>query len=137
MRLLSSPAGCNGQLIDDALIQDEITQIARNDGIRALSDADDFFSLDLNKREPITQPLDVRSENTSASSLFEISEQDVKYNSDAPSFVPFSDQTQQIVFDSDIKPFEPSYRQKEKTEICKNWLRGLCRYGAMCAFAHG
>lgn len=78
MRLLSSPAGCNGQLIDDALIQDEITQIARNDGIKALSDADDFFSLDLNKREPITQPLDVRSENTSASSLFEISEQDVK-----------------------------------------------------------
>ena len=41
------------------------------------------------------------------------------------------------MFDSDTRPFEPSYRQKEKTEICKNWLRGLCKYGALCAFAHG
>lgn len=32
----------------------------------------------------------------------------------------------------------PSFRLKEKTEICKNWLATAhCKYGAKCAFAHG
>lgn len=30
-----------------------------------------------------------------------------------------------------------SFRLKEKTEICKNWLNEGCRFGDRCAFAHG
>jgi hypothetical protein len=34
--------------------------------------------------------------------------------------------------------FEPAYKQKEKTEICKFWLNGeSCKFGDECAFAHG
>ena len=33
---------------------------------------------------------------------------------------------------------EPSYKQKEKTEICKYWLLdNKCKFGNDCAFAHG
>lgn len=33
---------------------------------------------------------------------------------------------------------EPSYKQKERTEICKFWLNGQeCKFGEECAFAHG
>jgi hypothetical protein len=35
-------------------------------------------------------------------------------------------------------PFEPEYKKKEKTEMCKTWARGLnCPFGDKCAFAHG
>lgn len=30
-----------------------------------------------------------------------------------------------------------SFRIKEKTEICKNWLSNTCKFGDRCAFAHG
>lgn len=34
--------------------------------------------------------------------------------------------------------YEPAYKQKEKTEICKFWLNGEeCKFGDDCAFAHG
>jgi hypothetical protein len=34
--------------------------------------------------------------------------------------------------------YEPAYKQKEKTEICKFWLNGQdCKFGSECAFAHG
>jgi hypothetical protein len=36
-----------------------------------------------------------------------------------------------------LRSFEPAYKRKEKTELCKNWKQGLCKYGQNCAFAHG
>jgi len=37
-----------------------------------------------------------------------------------------------------VASFEPAYKQKEKTEICKFWLNGEdCKFGTECAFAHG
>lgn len=33
--------------------------------------------------------------------------------------------------------YEPSYKKKEKTELCKNWEKGECKFGEQCAFAHG
>ena len=34
--------------------------------------------------------------------------------------------------------YEPAYKKKEKTELCKNWERGIeCKFGDQCAFAHG
>lgn len=34
---------------------------------------------------------------------------------------------------------EPAYKMKQKTEICKFWLKEpyICPYGDNCAFAHG
>lgn len=79
---------------------------------------------------------DARSEMTSASSVFFEPDSDNKYGE---GYVPFGIQTQKFC-DSDEKPFDPAvptYKRKEKTEICKNWLQGACRYGTQCAFAHG
>lgn len=59
------------------------------------------------------------SEVTSASSLASI---EIVYNSDAPAFHPQTHLTDDFLS-------EPAYRQKEKTEICKNWLVGACRFG--------
>lgn len=37
-----------------------------------------------------------------------------------------------------VQVYEPAYKQKEKTEICKFWLNGQdCKFGNECAFAHG
>ena len=34
--------------------------------------------------------------------------------------------------------FVESYKQKKKTELCKNWeMSGTCKFGSNCAFAHG
>ena len=34
--------------------------------------------------------------------------------------------------------YEPEYKKKEKTELCKFWLSGQqCKFGHDCAFAHG
>jgi butyrate response factor 1 len=36
------------------------------------------------------------------------------------------------------KVFVEEYRRKFKTELCKNWeLRGSCKFGDKCSFAHG
>jgi len=36
------------------------------------------------------------------------------------------------------KMFIEEYRRKYKTELCKNWeLRGTCKFGDKCSFAHG
>jgi len=36
------------------------------------------------------------------------------------------------------KLFIEEYRRKYKTELCKNWeLRGTCKFGDKCSFAHG
>jgi hypothetical protein len=36
------------------------------------------------------------------------------------------------------KQFVDDYRRKFKTELCKNWeLRGQCKFGDKCCFAHG
>jgi Zinc finger C-x8-C-x5-C-x3-H type (and similar) len=32
---------------------------------------------------------------------------------------------------------ESNYNIKYKTEICKNWLSGQCKFGEFCIFAHG
>lgn len=37
-----------------------------------------------------------------------------------------------------MQTYEPAYKIKEKTEICKFWLNGEdCKFGNECAFAHG
>lgn len=34
--------------------------------------------------------------------------------------------------------YEPEYKKKEKTELCKFWARGnICPFEDDCAFAHG
>ena len=151
MRLLSGPAlnADNERLIEDTQAFERMTQLAGERGA-ALSDVEDLFCFDFqNARENNNEPnhLETRSEKTSASSLFENSDtQDIKYNSDAPDFLPTMSAAQTRQFqviqgkyqsEQDGPIFEPSYKRKEKTEICKNWLRGVCRYGATCAFAHG
>jgi len=36
------------------------------------------------------------------------------------------------------KQFVEDYKKKYKTELCKNWeLRGTCKFGDKCCFAHG
>mmetsp|Transcript_19367 Transcript_19367/g.23905 ORF Transcript_19367/g.23905 Transcript_19367/m.23905 type:complete len:104 (+) Transcript_19367:621-932(+) len=45
---------------------------------------------------------------------------------------PVQPQPQLVIYE------EPSYKQKEKTELCKYWCEtGHCKFGNMCAFAHG
>ena len=45
---------------------------------------------------------------------------------------------QEYCSEENMDVFEPAYKQKEKTEICKFWLNGQdCKFGAECAFAHG
>lgn len=145
MRLFSGPP-CSTQSTFDKPSEFEELKTRRcnqNEALRALSDEDEFLSFEF-KRGCDAQQLDARSEMTSASSLFEVSaEQDFRYNGEAPAFVPSQEycrdycQTQFVPSDTEPAQPEPSFRRKEKTEICKNWLQGLCRFGAQCAFAHG
>jgi hypothetical protein len=67
---------------------------------------------------------------------------------DYADYVDFIDQT---AFEIDVCPkrkkfnnpeerrqFIEDYRRKFKTELCKNWeLRGQCKFGDKCCFAHG
>ena len=40
--------------------------------------------------------------------------------------------------EDDRVKFIDDYRKKYKTEMCKNWeLKGRCKFGSKCCFAHG
>lgn len=139
MRLLSDIAANDDHLIDGPDFKSELkTQRGRKLFEAQNSDVDEVMSFEF-KRGCEGFQLDDRSEMTSASSLFEASvDPDFKYNSDAPIFIPsLADPLQTHLFPSDTDSHELSFRRKEKTEICKNWLQGVCRYGPQCAFAHG
>lgn len=44
----------------------------------------------------------------------------------------------EAVLRNDFKNKKEDYKAKYKTELCKNWMvKGECRFGAGCAFAHG
>lgn len=36
-----------------------------------------------------------------------------------------------------LRLFKDDGKKKYKTEICKNWQNGICKFGANCIFAHG
>jgi hypothetical protein len=138
MRLFSGPATNVDHLIEDySDVFDQMTLAGPAHAFKATSDVDDVFSIDLKKTRDFEPGLyDVRSEMTSASSVYFEPDSDYKYHE---GYMPIGMQTQQFC-DVDDKPFDPAvptYKRKEKTEICKNWLQGVCRYGAQCAFAHG
>lgn len=44
-----------------------------------------------------------------------------------------------LLFPGPLKAYEqePNFIRKYKTELCKNWESGHCRFGAACTFAHG
>jgi len=51
--------------------------------------------------------------------------------------MPLSD-SEEVISDDQASSFEPSYKCKIKTELCKFWQRGEhCIFGESCAFAHG
>ena len=35
------------------------------------------------------------------------------------------------------KLHSPDYKEKYKTELCRNWLNGYCSFDNKCVFAHG
>lgn len=35
------------------------------------------------------------------------------------------------------KLFCPDFKEKYKTELCRNWLNGFCSFENKCVFAHG
>ena len=35
------------------------------------------------------------------------------------------------------KLHSPDYKEKYKTELCRNWLSGYCSFDNKCVFAHG
>ena len=35
------------------------------------------------------------------------------------------------------KVHSPEYKEKYKTELCRNWLNGSCSFDTKCVFAHG
>jgi Zinc finger C-x8-C-x5-C-x3-H type (and similar) len=35
------------------------------------------------------------------------------------------------------KLHSPEYKEKYKTELCRNWLNGFCSFETKCVFAHG
>ena len=71
---------------------------------------------------------------------------DSKYSDDIPSY---TNQKQGYLIDvkpkskvfkstEDKKAFVQEYKMKFKTELCKNFeLRGFCKFGDTCSFAHG
>lgn len=36
-----------------------------------------------------------------------------------------------------MNAFKDDRKKKYKTEICKNWQNGICKFGQSCIFAHG
>jgi len=79
------------------------------------------------------------------------SEQDFSVGSLTFSDKTDSSPTSSSRFEIDVKPkrkkfasteerkqFVEDYKRKHKTELCKNWeLRGNCKFGDKCCFAHG
>jgi Zinc finger C-x8-C-x5-C-x3-H type (and similar) len=35
------------------------------------------------------------------------------------------------------KLYSPDFKQKYKTELCRNWMSGFCSFENKCVFAHG
>ena len=45
---------------------------------------------------------------------------------------PFQEETKRL-----LSSFKDDVGKKYKTEICKNWQAGVCKFGPNCIFAHG
>mmetsp|Transcript_111883 Transcript_111883/g.154527 ORF Transcript_111883/g.154527 Transcript_111883/m.154527 type:complete len:92 (+) Transcript_111883:346-621(+) len=37
----------------------------------------------------------------------------------------------------ELQSTDGAFKLKHKTELCRNWERGDCPYGNLCAYAHG